>query len=151
MVALHYPLHFIGIDAAWALARADAPQWLGVIAWLRLMEDHGEVVTEEVLVKHDPTQALAWLEKYASDATLAQGEKVNRFHDRNLEYLAQDVKNLRKKYQPGKLGNALPPLQPAEVFRHLDAPAELAVFGDRKKAEPGKVYVHQVLRAIQGL
>lgn len=46
---------------------------------------------------------------------------------------------------------ALPPLKPEDVLRHLDAPQELAELGDRKQAEQGQVYVHQVVRAIAGL
>jgi hypothetical protein len=42
----------------------------------------------------------------------------------------------------------LPPLEPAEVFRALDPPAEIAELGDRARAEPGVVYRHQVERAI---
>jgi hypothetical protein len=53
------------------------------------------------------------------------------------------------KVKPGDLGNALPPLKPADVFRHLDAPMDVEEFGDRLRVDPGKVYAQQVLWAIK--
>ena len=51
----------------------------------------------------------------------------------------------KKKYKLQDVSSALPPLKPADVLAHLDAPATLADFGDQKKVEQGKVYQHQVL------
>jgi hypothetical protein len=151
MIALHRPLLFEGIDAAKALAKADAPQWLRVAAWLRLSGiDHAEVETELLFTEHHPARAIAWLDRYAAEATLSKGEQVNPRHPLQPDIFRSLLRKLKKKYQPDKLGDALPPLEPAEVFRHLDAPKDLAQFGDRNKAEPGKVYVHQVQRAIKG-
>ena len=48
------------------------------------------------------------------------------------------------------VSSALAPLKPEDVLAHVDAPATLDDFGDRKTAEAGKVYRHQVLRAIDG-
>src|SRR5262245_27680278 len=152
-IAIHQPLYTggKGIAAAWALARADAPQWLRVAAWQRQMEiDHGETETSKLILKHNPAKALAWLEKYAAEVVLAKGEKANPRQGQRSTPVLTDLENLRKaKVKPGELGTALPPLRPAEVFRHLDAPADLENFGDRHRADSGKVYVHQVLRAIQ--
>jgi hypothetical protein len=149
-IALHQPLYEGGIAAAWALAKADAPQWLRVAAWQRQMEiDHGETDTSKMIHKHNPARALAWLEKYAIQATASKEEKKTR-RRKHDQVLLSDLERLRKaKLKPGELGNALPPIEPAEVFRYLDAPKDLADFGDRQRVESGKVYVHQVLRAIQ--
>jgi hypothetical protein len=153
MIALHQPLFQGGIAAAWALARADAPQWLRVAAWLRQTEvDHGETETGKMLTKHNPARALAWLDRYATEAVITKGETENPDLRDRAATLQRDVKALRKMgSKPGGLGNTLPPLQPAEVFRHLDAPRDLPDFGDRRRAEPGTVYRHQVLRALKGL
>jgi hypothetical protein len=153
MIALHRPLFEGGIAAAWALARADAPQWLRVAAWQRQTEiDHGESETSKLLVRHNPAKALAWLEKYAVDAVITKGETENPHFIGRPNPVPQALMALQKmKVKAGTIGNALPPLQPGEVFRHLDAPKELADFGNRKRTEAGKVYVHQVLRAIKAL
>lgn len=150
MIALNQPLYDGGVTAAWALAKADAPQWLPVAAWLRTQEiDHGESETIRLLTRHNPPKALAWLGKYAAATVIAKGEVENpRLVGQPSPVIrALDVLRARK-VKPGEIGNALPPFQPADVFRHLDAPADLADFGDRKTVEPGKVYVHQVVRAI---
>ncbi len=161
MIALHQGFYDGGIAAAWALAKADAPQWLRVAAWLRQTESlsHGEADTSRMLLRHNPGKALAWLSLYADQATITVWEKENPLHsgqyNRRLGYeynplLAEMLTLKRKKTKPADLGTALPPLEPVDVFRHLDAPSELAGFGARSRAEPGVVYVHQVLRAIAG-
>jgi hypothetical protein len=153
MIALHEPLHGGGIDASRALAKADAPAWLRVAAWQRQMQtDYAEVETSELLTKHNPAKALAWLEKYGDEAMIAEGETLNPRFPLLVNPLAKERELLQKrKLKPAGLGKALPPLQPAEVFRHLDAPMDLVDFGDRRRAEPDQVYVHQVLRAIKAL
>jgi hypothetical protein len=153
VIALHQSLYQGGIAASWALAKADAPQWLRVAAWLRPVDiDHGETETAKLLVKHNPAKSLAWLDKYAAEAFISKDEKeTSRFGDRSNPLL-HDLQVLKKKkVKAGDLGKALPPFQPSEVFRYLDAPKTLDDFGDRKRAEVDKVYVHQVLRAIKAL
>jgi hypothetical protein len=151
MIALHEPLYQGGIAATWALARADAPQWLRTAAWQRQMEvDHGETETRKMLVKHNPGKSLAWLLQYADAAHFARGEKELPGLMGRGNPLSSDLKALQKSHtKPGELGKMLPPLQPGAVFRLLDAPRDLAEFGDRQRIEPGKVYVHQVLRTIK--
>jgi hypothetical protein len=114
--------------------------------------DHGETETAKLLVKHNPAKSLAWLDKYAAEAFISKDEKeISRFGDRSNPLL-HDLQVLKKKkVKAGDLGKALPPFQPSEVFRYLDAPKTLDDFGDRKRAEVDKVYVHQVLRAIKAL
>jgi hypothetical protein len=152
LIALHQPLYQGGIAAAWGLARADAPQWMRVAAWQRQMEiDHGESETSKMVLKHNPAKALAWLEKYAAEAIITDGETENPRLRGRANSISEDLKALRKmKLKAADLGSALPPLQPGDAFRYLDAPPELAEFGDRLRGERGKVYVHQVLRAIHG-
>jgi hypothetical protein len=153
MIALNQDLFDGGITAAWTLAQADAPQWLRVAAWLRQTEgvSHGEAETSKMLLKHNPGKALAWLSKYADQATITVWEKENpRLAGQYNPLLGAMLSLKRKKIKPAELANALPPLEPINVFRHLDAPTELTVFGARLRAEPGVVYVHQVLRAIHG-
>jgi hypothetical protein len=153
MIAMHQPLYEGAIGATWALARADAPQWLRLAAWLRPMEvDHGEAETKLLVTKHNPAKALAWLEKYGEEASMAKGEKMLPGLADRVNPLKSDLELLRKKkIKPADLGNALGPLPPAEVFHNLDAPKELSDFGDRLRAQPDKVYVHQVVRAIRTL
>jgi hypothetical protein len=139
------------------LADADAPQWLRVTAWLRQNErDHNELETTQ-LMKRYPAKMLAWLGKYLENAV--DGKPLNNdlfVADAGLRpvtiSLKNDLENLRKTLiKPADIGNALPPLRPAEIFRHLDAPQKLVDFGVGQRGEAGKVYVHQVLRAINWL
>ena len=149
LIAVTPPLYDAGISAAWALAKADAPQWLRVVAVLHLQEgDHVELETKKLIMEHNPAKSLAWLDKYAGQATMTKKETENpRLERYNALFTARDLLRLNK-VKPGDLGNALPPFDSFELYRHLDAPPKLADFGDRKTAEPGKVYVHQVLRAL---
>jgi len=49
-------------------------------------------------------------------------------------------------------GNQLPPLDGTQVLLpYLDVPGTLQEFGDRRRAEPGVRYVHQVLKALRAL
>jgi hypothetical protein len=58
---------------------------------------------------------------------------------------------LKDKIAPVDSGKYLPPLKTADVFTHLAADETLADFGQLKKAEPGKIYKHQVIREINGV
>ncbi len=130
------------MGAAWALAKADAPQWLRVVAWLReaYPVNHDEGETHMLLVKHAPARAFAWLDKHKEHFAVSK------------RYVYQDYMELQKqKLPPADVGRLLPPLDAAFVFRHMDAPKDLAELGPRLKAEPGKVYLHQVQRAIKAL
>jgi hypothetical protein len=140
MMALHQPLYEGALHAAWALAKADAPQWLRVAARLRMIEaDHGEGETGKILLKHNPAKALAWLQKYAESKDPAR-----------LPLPVRDLAKLRaQKIVPGAIEGALPPLTADAVFRHLDAPKDVVDFGDRLRVEAGQVYLHQVARTLK--
>jgi hypothetical protein len=100
-----------------------------------------------MILNHHPAKALAWLSKHVDDATLTSSKRQKN----GGSLLLSDLLTLKlSKRKPADMGDALPPLDPAEVFRLLDAPKDLADFGDRQRTEPGKVYVHQVLRALAG-
>jgi hypothetical protein len=151
-IGVYQPLRQGGLTATGALAKADAPQWLRVAAWQRLNEiTHGEAETARILRKHNPPKALAWLEKYGREAALSKEEKEGAMEAQN-DLLMSDLSYLRgNKVKVGDLGTALPPLSPGMVFDALAAPADLPRFGGRLKAEPGKTYQHQVLRAISAV
>lgn len=123
-----------------ALAKANAPQWVRASAWARSTPQslgHGEAQSRSLLRSHDPKFAFSWLEKHKEQVVTKQSPALLDYN-----YLK------KKKYKLQDVSSALPPLKPEEVLAHLDAPKELAEFGDRKKAQAGKVYRHQVLRAI---
>ncbi len=131
------------VAAAKALAKAGAPQWLRVAAWQRrwlARGGHEEDQFKVILVKHDPAAAFSWLEKYKEQAVPPKSP------------VKQDYDFLKKKgMKPKDVSKLAPPLKPAEVFRHLDPPAEVSEFGILTRAAAGKVYVEQVLRAMDGV
>lgn len=142
MIAVHQPLYDGALAAAWALARADAPQWVRVAVHLRRIEmGHGEAETSKILFKHNPAKALAWHEKYAGQFP----EKSAARHSADMDLAAYR----KAKVKPGVLAGALPPFDDADLFRHLDAPKTLADFGDRARVKADEVYTHQVVRAIK--
>lgn len=125
-----------------ALAKANAPQWLRAVAWSRSTPQslgHGEAQSRSLLRSHDPEFAFSWLEKHKKIVVT----------ERSPAKLDYDFLK-KKKYKLQDVSTALPPLNAENVFEHLDAPATLAEFSKRKTAEAGKVYRHQVLRAIDG-
>jgi hypothetical protein len=125
-----------------ALAKATAPQWLRAVAWSRSTPQslgHGEAQSRSLLRSHNPEFAFSWLEKHKKIV-------VTERSPAKLDYDFLKKKN----YKLQDVSSALPPLKAEDVFAHLDAPATLEQFGNRKKAEAGKVYQHQVLRAIDG-
>jgi hypothetical protein len=127
----------------WSLAKADAPQWIRAAAWSRRapqMMGHGEAQARSILRTHNPALAYSWLDKYKDTFIKTSGPTK-----RDYVYL----QNRKLKLQD--LGKVLPPLKVTEVFKHLDPPATLEQFGNRKKAAADTVYEHQVLRAIDGM
>lgn len=126
-----------------SLAKAGAPQWIRAVAWSRSTPQslgHGEAQSRSLLRSHDPQFAFSWLEKHKKIVVT----------ERSPAKLDYDFLK-KKKYKLQDVNSALPPLKPEDVLAHLDAPATLSEFGNRRKVEPGKVYRQQVLRAIDGL
>lgn len=124
------------------LADRRNPRWVRCSVW-RVVEQFGSgSAAQNTLQKTDPGKVRGWLEKYP---------EVNRGMVKEIyDGIAGEELGLAPiaAEDPGDL---LPPLDPDEVLKHLVAAETLAEFGDRKRAEKGVVYRHQVLRAIQGL
>jgi len=136
-LAIYEPGTFRNLGVGEALMKADAPAWVRVAIWtVDTTDSHTVESAEKRVLLERPGYSLAWLEKYPF---AIQG--VKGIHEELLK-----IKVPRE-----DVSRALPPLEPREVFAHLDAPGDVEDFGERKRAEPGKVYVHQVLRAIEGL
>ncbi len=117
----------------------DAPQWLRAAVWIgpRHSDSHQRDKAEELLLL-EPDLTLGWLAKHG-----LLGEPR----------LAGLIAKARELADPRKDVSAyLGPVEPEPmVLAWLDGPAELPEFGDRLRAEPGIRYVHQVLRAIDGV
>ncbi len=138
LVALYMPASFATSGVGKALADAGAPQWPRLALWtLPARDSHDRDAARRKLLRDHPAEARAWLRKHAD--TIGDAAKRLRADLEKLELPEVDPERF------------LPPLDPEQVFAQLDAPAELAEFGDRLRAEPGKVYLHQVLRAIDGV
>jgi hypothetical protein len=120
------------------LARMDAPRWLPVMIWI-MNYDQGHVYMRVMttLRSKRPGYTLAWLEKHP-EAVYGQAAAT-----------LTELKKTAPKRED--VSDAPKPLDPAVVLRDLDAPAKLAVFGSRTRAEAGVRYVHQVKRAMDGL
>jgi len=126
------------LDITGVLYRENAPQWLRVSAWLhQAVDSHSRESAEKVLLTRRPGHVLAWLKKHPE---LVEGGMGSVY--KKLVALSPP---------PADISGALPPLDPRAVLAHLDAPPVVEDFGERKQSEPGKVYVHQVVRAIDGL
>ncbi|MCI0637898.1 MAG: hypothetical protein L0Y70_02410, partial [Gemmataceae bacterium] len=141
-IALYSPHQSEQLAAGWTLARNNAPQWTRVAVWLREAYPfaHGEAESYQLLVKHNPAYAHAYLDKHREVVAKKDGP------------LRQDLEEFRKKnVAKVNVDKALPPFEHAEVFRHLDAPKDLAEFGNATRADSGKVYVHQVTRAVKAV
>src|SRR4029079_7936795 len=106
MIALHQPMNQGGVHAAWALAKADAPQWPRVVVFLRRGEvnrfTHGEAESSKLSFKHNPGKMYGWLEKYIAQLPKDSGMRLSA---------EGDLKFFRSgKIPPSAAGNALPPL-----------------------------------------
>ncbi len=120
------------------LEQNASPQLLRAALWnLGAYDSHDHDTAEKALVQRGP-ETLAWL---LAHPHVVRG-KVAALRD----------KLVQAKTQPAARQAYLPPLDPMQVLvPMLDAPAGLAEFGDRLRAEPGVRYVHQVLRALGGV
>ena len=132
-IALTQPGAFGSWMVGRALADAKAPQWVRDAMWLRVgVFGHGDFEAQALLAEH-PGVVMAWLRRNPGVAP----EMLEQFEKENVK--------------PVDAADLLPALKPEDVFGLLDAPAAVEEFADdRAKAEPGKTYVHQVVRAIQG-
>jgi hypothetical protein len=135
LIAITDPRSFGMLGIGEALSRAEAPESIRVDAWtLQAARDsHTQESAKGTFLLRRPSKTLAWLKEFPQSGTAMESLR------RELEAM-----NL----EPAESHDALPPLRAEVVFALLDAPEELADFGDRKRVELGKVYVHQVLRTI---
>jgi hypothetical protein len=122
-----------------ALAAADAPQWMRLAVWMHQdILGYGEATGATVIAAR-PGPALWWFDQYP-EAAAADPAKAS------AEGLVQAP------VAPVPAPHLLPPLKAEDVLAHLtDPPADLVAFGGRERAEEGKVYEEQVVRAINGL
>jgi hypothetical protein len=125
------------MNALKILSRQKAPQWMRVAVWLRQAypSQHEPNDTHWMITGSDPAFAYSYLKKY---------KEVVQKGPLEFSYLALEKANLPLV----DVSKALPPFDLKEVFRYLDAPGDISDFGDRERAEAGKVYLHQVLRTI---
>ena len=126
------------LDGGKVLAEAEAPHWVRASVWaLRHPDTHVQEWARKALLERSPGRVLGWFEAHP-EAVQGPAEPVRD------ALLASGV-------SLGDAGGLLPPLRLEAVLAHLDAPPEVEEFGDRVTAEPGRVYVHQVERAIDGM
>lgn len=121
------------------LARLDAPALMRVAAWnLGAADSHNKDNAEKAM-RDRAAIALGWFEAHPP---AQRGKGATLYGE------------LRDKHDPDAAAaeHFLPPHDPMQVLvPWLDAPAELADLGDRLTAEPRVRYVHQVLRALDGV
>lgn len=122
-------------DAGQSLVSADAPQWMRTALWnLANLDSHHRDEAKKAMLRAG-ARARGWFEKFPV-AAQGRGELV-------LPQLQQ--------YEPADPGNQLPPLDGVMLFLpYLDG-GKVVEFGDRKTAEKGVRYVHQVVRALGSL
>ena len=120
------------------LAKLDAPQLLRVAAWnLGAFDSHNTDTAQNALQQRGAA-TLAWLDAHPA-AQRGKAAAIRLDLEKAGTVAAETVKYL-------------PPLDPMQVLVPLlDAPAALVDFGERKTAEPRVRYVHQVLRALDGV
>lgn len=137
-LAIYEPRSFLSLGVRKALQDAKAPGWIRVAVWnLAAADDHTRESAKASLLLGPPGEVLAWFERYPRAAT--GNAKALLLEIRGRGWVATDA------------GDALPPLEARQVFEHLRPAAEVRELGDRLRAEPDVVYLHQVSRAIDGL
>ncbi|HEX6812774.1 MAG TPA: hypothetical protein VF384_14205 [Planctomycetota bacterium] len=136
-------LEWIAIFEGWRhagpqLVRLDAPQLLRVAVWnVGAPDSHNKDTARKALLDRGDV-ALGW---FQANPGAALG-KAARVH---AELVASGVR-------PGDPSHYLPALDAMQLLvPWLDAPAELAEWGDRKQQEPRVRYVHQAVRALGGV
>ncbi len=117
------------------LVQRKAPQWVRAAIWnLGAYDSHDKDSANQVLLQHGP-EVLAWFAAHPQAAV----DKAATLRDKLRE----------QKIAPAATTSQLPPLEPLPfLVPQLDPPALLAEFGDRRRAEPGVRYLHQVQRAL---
>lgn len=142
-LAIYVPDAFRSHHVGPRLASLEAPQWLRVAVWHQnapVSFGHSRQIAIELLTSHRPGVAEHWLTEHKAEIDNWEPHVRAAF-----ESLQSDDT------PPQNSDHLLPPLEPQHVFRHLTPTEPVLRFGDRLTAEPDAVYVHQVLRAIDGV
>ncbi|MCI0652106.1 MAG: hypothetical protein L0Z55_09500 [Planctomycetes bacterium] len=142
LAALYGPAWEWRSAAAERLQGAGAPQWMRVALWHycgAVKRSSHDKSASRAMFLHRGTGAevLAWLQAHPDTPV-------------ELIRAAKASTKVAAGVPSPDASKFLPPHAPAAVFAHLDAPSSLEELGERISVEPGKVYLHQVLRAIDG-
>ena len=146
----HELLEMLALARGWepwgkALLQADSPHWVRTTVWLTRSTDSHNMDGAASAVKQHRQLVLAWLQRFPAGG--------NPIVEKVLEVPSSNQKPpMGGAAEDAAVARQLPPLDPAAVsLRWLHVRGELPFFGERKTAEPGVVYVHQVTRAITTL
>ena len=141
-MAIYVPDAFKTHGVAEALKTSDAPQWIRVVAWHTagpFYLGHGEQQAQSLLTSA-PGLAEHWLQTHKDKIEPWEGM---------IEQLYGGFQ--KDKFAPVDSSDYLPPLQVANVFPHLSDAKDAVDYSQRKQADSGVVYTHQVVREINGI
>lgn len=141
-MAIYIPDAFKSHGVGRGLAADNAPQWIRVATWHSTGPatfGHGEQMAT-TLLKSSPGIVKHWLTTHKEKIDLWEGDL-----SQTAKWLEQD------KFPPVDASDYLPPLQVSDLFVHLTPGKDLTDFAERRNAEPGVVYKHQVIREIHGV
>ncbi|MBL8814461.1 MAG: hypothetical protein JNL58_00415 [Planctomyces sp.] len=141
-MAIYVPDAFKSHGVADALKSSDSPQWIRVVAWHTtgpFYLGHGEQQATSLLTSA-PGVAEHWLDTHKEKIEPWEG-MISQIYE---GFKSDDV-------PPMDSGKYLPPLQVVDVFSHLAKSGSVVDFADRKQAQPEAVYVHQIVREINGV
>lgn len=135
-------LEWIAVYEGWTqagaeLRRREAPQWMRAALWNLASSDSHDIGAARKTLVADAARVLGWVRRYP---IARRGDDVEAF-----------LAELERSAVPADPGEQLPPLDDAAVLlSYFDAPRELPVLGPDGRVEPGKRYLHQVVRALRG-
>lgn len=123
-------------EAGMILTEFDAPQWPRVALWHLKSSDSHTWGAARSAFESKPAVGLAWLELH-----------MDRLDEAELGVYTDKLKPLTE--DRAVVTSYLPPLDSADVFRHLKPGSTIVELGPEKLAAvPGVRYLHQIERAI---
>lgn len=138
----HLALTTRTLEALDALQVADAPGWLRCAAWrLTSSDSHALDAARKFLIDRRPGAFLDWVARHPSVLEGPEGRPA-----------ASVVRMIEAQTPKPSLEDAsryAPPFEAAVVLAALAPASEPADLGAGARAEPGKVYTHQVVRALE--
>lgn len=138
----HLALTARTLEALDALQVADAPGWIRCATWrLTSSDSHAMDAARKFLLDRRPGAFLDWVARHPSVVEGPEGRPAASVL-RLIE--AQDPRPSLE-----DASRYAPPFDPAVVLAALTPPAEVVDFGGAARAEPGVVYAHQVVRALE--